>query len=316
MRAFELSHVKTSVGVGVRYRGFRLEYARGSEGGRLHVGVGTGFYSGASSPFHSTARLFNSLRLDVRSFGTEASITSGRRCAPPTEAAASNDDAVITVTSIGFFCVRTYMSAADRVNQIPPFKLLALDGGGIRGVMTLEVLREIADACSRKSSTRDDTFVLGRLLRLHRRHQHRRHHRDRSSRWAGASRSILQVLRRAAARRCSTRPSLLRRFRYKFEDEQLAALLQEQFGADTTLGSDKLRTLLMLVMRNATTDSPWPVSQQPARQIQRSLARPDCNLNLPLWQLVRASTAAPTYFPPEIDPGRRLGPGSSSSTAG
>src|SRR5215510_14418939 len=28
--------------------------------------------------------------------------------------------------------------------------------------------------------------------------------------------------------------------------------------------------------------------------------RDDCNLNLPLWQLVRASTAAPTYFPPEV----------------
>lgn len=27
---------------------------------------------------------------------------------------------------------------------------------------------------------------------------------------------------------------------------------------------------------------------------------PDCNLELPLWQLVRASTAAPTYFPPEV----------------
>src|SRR5262249_18457015 len=26
---------------------------------------------------------------------------------------------------------------------------------------------------------------------------------------------------------------------------------------------------------------------------------PDCNLHLPLWQLVRASTAAPTFFPPE-----------------
>ena len=26
---------------------------------------------------------------------------------------------------------------------------------------------------------------------------------------------------------------------------------------------------------------------------------PDCNLDLPLWQLVRASTAAPVYFPPE-----------------
>ena len=28
--------------------------------------------------------------------------------------------------------------------------------------------------------------------------------------------------------------------------------------------------------------------------------RKDCNLDLPLWQLVRASTAAPVYFPPEV----------------
>jgi uncharacterized protein len=29
-------------------------------------------------------------------------------------------------------------------------------------------------------------------------------------------------------------------------------------------------------------------------------SRSDCNLDLPLWQLVRASTAAPAFFPPEI----------------
>ena len=52
-------------------------------------------------------------------------------------------------------------------------------------------------------------------------------------------------------------------------------------------------------MRNATTDSPWPISNNPyAKYNERS--RLDCNLALPLWQLVRASTAAPTYFPPEV----------------
>jgi patatin-like phospholipase/acyl hydrolase len=55
----------------------------------------------------------------------------------------------------------------------------------------------------------------------------------------------------------------------------------------------------MMVMRNHTTDSPWPFSNNPyAKYNDRS--RDDCNLNLPLWQLVRASTAAPTFFPPEI----------------
>lgn len=43
MRAFKASDLQTSVGAGIRYRGFRLEYARGAEGGRFHVGVGTGF---------------------------------------------------------------------------------------------------------------------------------------------------------------------------------------------------------------------------------------------------------------------------------
>ena len=42
--------------------------------------------------------------------------------------------------------------------------------------------------------------------------------------------------------------------------------------------------------------------QQPVWQVQRHVgdAPADCNLDLPLWQLVRASTAAPTFFPPEV----------------
>ena len=98
---------------------------------------------------------------------------------------------------------------------------------------------------------------------------------------------------------------LLKRFRYKYEDEKLAAKLQEVFGKTTTLGSDKLKSVLMMVMRNATTDSPWPVSNNPyAKYNQRvredGSPRENCNLDLPLWQLVRASTAAPVYFPPEV----------------
>jgi patatin-like phospholipase/acyl hydrolase len=35
----------------------------------------------------------------------------------------------------------------------------------------------------------------------------------------------------------------------------------------------------------------WPKYNDPARK--------DCNLKMPLWQLIRASTAAPVYFPAE-----------------
>ena len=55
----------------------------------------------------------------------------------------------------------------------------------------------------------------------------------------------------------------------------------------------------MIMLRNATTDSPWPVSNNPAAKYNQP-DLPGCNLRLPLWKLIRASTAAPTFFPPEV----------------
>jgi len=57
----------------------------------------------------------------------------------------------------------------------------------------------------------------------------------------------------------------------------------------------------LVVTQNITTDSPWPVSSNPDAWYNNP-ERKDCNLRIPLWQLVRASTAAPVYFPPEIVP--------------
>src|SRR6185369_2502818 len=54
-------------------------------------------------------------------------------------------------------------------------------------------------------------------------------------------------------------------------------------------------------LRNTTTGSPWPLSSNPAARYNLGAAS---NLDLPLWQLVRASSAAPTFFvPEEIDLG-------------
>jgi patatin-like phospholipase/acyl hydrolase len=188
------------------------------------------------------------------------------------------------------------MSVTEKLQNPGPKKLLAIDGGGIRGMISLEVLARIEQLLQVKLG-RDDTFVLA----------------DYFDYVAGTSTGAIIAAALSLGMRVSAvrkfyeengkemfdAASLLRRFHYKYEAEKLANKLQEVFGQDTTLGSDRLRTLLMVVLRNATTDSPWPVSNNPRATFnERKLE--DCNLELPLWQLVRASTAAPTYFPPEL----------------
>jgi Patatin-like phospholipase len=194
------------------------------------------------------------------------------------------------------------MSVQDKANKQGPRKLLALDGGGIRGVMTLEVLARIESELQKKLGRGDD-FLLA----------------DYFDYIAGTSTGAIIATCLALGMRVSeiTRfyidsgPAMFDKarlltqfFKGKFHDEKLKAKLKgiiaEKTGeAEATLGSDKIRTYLMLVLRNATTDSPWPLSNNPAAKYN-DRSRPDCNLNLPLWQLVRGSTAAPTYFPPEV----------------
>jgi hypothetical protein len=108
--------------------------------------------------------------------------------------------------------------------------------------------------------------------------------------------------------------AIYKRLRYSYNAEPLAQKLRTELnralghpadGDPALLGDYGLRSLLMMVLRNHSTDSPWPVSNNPhAKYNQRVLedgsTRYDCNLDLPLWQLVRASTAAPTFFPPEV----------------
>jgi uncharacterized protein len=86
---------------------------------------------------------------------------------------------------------------------------------------------------------------------------------------------------------------------HEIEDDKLSKILGDVIGEDTTLGSEKLHTLLMMVLRNATTDSPWPLTYNP-RAKYNDPTRTGCNLNLPRWQVVRASTAALTYSPREV----------------
>lgn len=181
-------------------------------------------------------------------------------------------------------------------------KLLALDGGGIRGMVAIAVLAELEEKLKvGLGRSGDSEFRLsdyfdyiggtstGAILA--------------ACLARGMSVQEIKAFYEESGKKMFDPARLLKRFNYKYENEALENKLKAEFkesdGKPSTLGCPSMKTLLMMVMRNATTDSPWPISNNPAAHYNNP-NRPDCNLDIPLWQLVRASTAAPTFFPPEV----------------
>src|SRR5262249_35015980 len=92
--------------------------------------------------------------------------------------------------------------------------------------------------------------------------------------------------------------NLLSRGKSLYEAGPLAKALRDFFGDETTLAPKYLRTVLLVVVKNAPPQSSWPITSNPGAKYN-DFPRPDSNLRIRLWQLVRGSTAAPIYFPPE-----------------
>jgi len=173
-------------------------------------------------------------------------------------------------------------------------RLLACDGGGMRGLISIEVLakleKELRSLTGNPRLVLADFFdyvggtscgaIVAALIAM------------------GKPMDDIRTFFISSCPDMFLKARLWERWHSKFRNDALSARLRALFG-DAKLGSDRLQTLLMLVLSNASTNSPWPVCNNPAAKYNdRHL--PECNLELPLWQLVRASTAAPTYFPPEV----------------
>jgi patatin-like phospholipase/acyl hydrolase len=192
-----------------------------------------------------------------------------------------------------------------RLQSANPKKILCCDGGGIRGLASVEILAKI-EADLRTQLKKDASFVLadyfdfvcgtstGAIIAT----------------CISAGMSVDEVRRFYVdnGKQMFDKTSIFNRLHYKYDDEPLAKILQTALNkrlqtegeqGHVLLGNNNLKTLLMLVLRNHTTDSPWFVSNNPYAKYNDT-TRDDCNLELPLWQLVRASTAAPTFFPPEV----------------
>jgi uncharacterized protein len=179
-------------------------------------------------------------------------------------------------------------------------RVLALDGGGIHGLFTLEVLAELerqlraAHGGGRADYRLCESFdlvagtstggIIAAMLAF------------------GFPVSEVVELYLASSQHVFVKAPWYRRFQFKFSGDPISAKLRtlfvEQDGSPAKLGSDRLRTLLLVTMKNGTTGSAWPICNHPASKYNDRATRGDkSNLEIPLWQIVRASTAAPTFFP-------------------
>jgi patatin-like phospholipase/acyl hydrolase len=185
----------------------------------------------------------------------------------------------------------------DKLRKGGSRKLLSCDGGGIRGIISIEILsrieEELRKANDKPNLVLSDYFdyvagtstgaIIATLVAL------------------GFDTDAIRQFYIKSGAEMFQPARLWERLRTKFDDDNLSRMLKEIIDEETTLASGKLQTLLMIVLRNATTDSPWPLSNNPKAKYNDPDTRGETsNLKLPLWQLVRASTAAPTYFPPEV----------------
>jgi len=177
-----------------------------------------------------------------------------------------------------------------------PKRILALDGGGIRGILTLQFLKSIETLVKQRLGDEAlicDYFDLiggtstGSILA--------------AGLACGKTVDALQELYRNIGARVFQPGGLAKflpesfqgKFAPKLPSEQLQQELDRQLGAHTTLDSDEIRTGLMIMTKRLDTGSPWPLNNGG----RGKYAAQDGALRL--TQVIRASTAAPTYFAPE-----------------
>jgi hypothetical protein len=181
---------------------------------------------------------------------------------------------------------------------ITPKRILALDGGGLRGVLTVAFLKRIEDIL-RAQTGGDESFRLSDYYDL-----------------IGGT-STGSIIAAGLALGMSVDEIRAHYFRLgeqafkpgffslgilsqQYDAANVATALKDVFG-NRTLGSGDFKTGLLVMSKRLDTGSQWPLTNNPAARYFD--ARPGQttvpNKDYPLWSVVRASTAAPTYFEPE-----------------
>lgn len=192
-------------------------------------------------------------------------------------------------------------SLLDRFTSTTPKKILSLDGGGIRGALTLGYLKKIEDILKIKyahnsgfrlcdyfdliGGTSTGAIIAGLLATGKTVDEITEIYMDIGSKIFGEKRNWWNPM--------ETMKWLKANYNYKAMEDGLKLV----FG-DITLGSDELKTGLCIVAKRADTNSVWPLINHPLGTFYNSDSGK--NKDILLWQVVRASTAAPTYFAPQM----------------
>jgi hypothetical protein len=175
-----------------------------------------------------------------------------------------------------------------------PKRILALDGGGVRGLISLGMLERIEHVLAARTPRPAD-FRLCHYFDL----------------IAGTSTGSIIATALALGMRVDEIRTLYGEicpavfkarakglWRPVYDHRPVEECLKKVLGTEQ-LQSDKLRTGLMICAKRIDTGSPWVLTNNPRAKFWDSTdGRHKPNKEYELWMLVRASTAAPLFFEP------------------
>lgn len=208
-----------------------------------------------------------------------------------TETTGSNGQGA-SATSDSYTCARDY-----QLFSAGPKRVLALDGGGVRGAITVAFLERIEALLSQHQG---QPIRLGDYFQLV-------GGTSTGSIIAGAlalgfsAAQVKDIYTRLAPLAFVRKKRSIPVFQPKFDVRALRGEIEKIVG-DLELQSDRLITGLCVVTKRMDTGSPWILANNPGAPYWNDGPQSDGNRYYRLANLVRASTAAPHYFDPELLP--------------
>jgi uncharacterized protein len=179
----------------------------------------------------------------------------------------------------------------ERFHRPGPKRILSLDGGGIRGVLTLGFLEKMEAMLSRENNDPDlrlcqyfdliggtstGSIIAAALAVGMKASEIKKQYFELGNKIFGQKTGFFQYLFKGI----------------KYDNRPLELALKSFFGNIVLGDTEKIKTGLCIFTKRAETFSTWAIHNHPQGKYYQE------NKDWPLWQVIMASAAAPTYFLP------------------